>query len=389
MNTENCAFIDALEQFGVGYRTTHRSIVIETCPACQRKWKVWMFRPDERKGGGRTGGQCWRCGERFSSFSLLKSLGFDEDEVREALRIGKFSPDLQPETWRLPDFEPEWKEMKSLEKNLKEAVVPANYFRLCDWPDHPAAEYARKRGLVAPMTEYIFLDPLTNAVAFPVTCEGMLVGFQRRFVKPLNDKLKALTDSSVPKKYSFICAGEKEGNPIAVVEGPFDAVAAAWFGWYGVCTMGSTVAKSQAQELAQMALQTEQPVYLAFDQDVAGEQGARVLAKYLDAYGIPVKRVLPRDPHIKDLSELLEKNIETAIFPKVSQIKEAERYVTIMSDWAWDLPELPGLEFLGTAIAPTVDDVAPYRAKDKSITNDYHWQTFRYPERRAKVRRYQ
>jgi hypothetical protein len=387
VDLSNCAFIDALEQFGVGYRTTSRSIVIETCPACQKKWKVWMFRPDERKGGGRTGGQCWRCGERFSSFTLLTGLGFDEDDVRDALRIGRFSPDLEPESWRLPDFEPEWQEMKSLEKNLKEAEIPSGYFRICEWPEHPAAEYAAKRGLIAPMTEYTFLDPMTNSIAFPITHDGMLVGFQRRFVKPINPKMKVITDANAPRKHSFICMGEPTG-PIAIVEGPFDAVAAAWFGWYGVATLGSQVAKTQAQEIAQMALKTGQPIYLAFDNDLAGEQGCRLLAKYLDAYGLSFKRVLPINNNIKDLGELLEKSIETAIFPKVNPIKETHRYVRIIDDWAWDLPELQGLEFLGTAIAPSKEEVAPYRARDKKITNDYNWQTFRYPERRSKVRRY-
>ncbi len=387
MEIDHCAFVDALEQFGVGYRTTTRSIVIETCPACQKKWKVWMFRPDERKGGGRTGGQCWRCGERFSSYTLLISLGFDEDDVREALRIGRHSPDLQPDEWRIPDFEPEWADMKALGLNLKEAEIPSNYFRVCEWPEHPAAEYAARRGLVAPMSEYVFIDPMTNAVAFPITHDGMLVGFQRRFVKPLNPKLKTITDANAPRKHSFICMGEPNA-PIAVVEGPFDAVAAAWFGWYGVSTLGSQVAKTQAQEIAQMALKTKQPVYLAFDQDLAGEKGARVLAKYLDAYGITFQRVLPLDPQINDLGELLEKSIETAIFPKVSVIKELHRYVRIIEDWAWDLPELPGLEFLGTAIAPSKEQVKPYRERDKSITNNYQWQTFRYPERKAKVRKF-
>jgi hypothetical protein len=387
MNQEHCAFIDALEQFGVGYKTTSRSIVIETCPACLKKWKVWMFRPDERKGGGRTGGQCWRCGTRFSSYTLLKELGFDEDDVREALRIGKFSPDLQPESWRLPDFEPEWKDMKDLEKNLKEVPIPSNYFRVCDWPDHPAAEYAKSRGITAPVSEYTFIDPLTNAVAFPITHEGMLVGFQRRFIKPLTDRLKTITDASAPRKYSFICMGEPTG-PIAIVEGPFDAVAAAWFGWYGVATLGSVVSKSQAQEIAQMALKTGQPVYLAFDQDLAGEEGCRLLAKYLDAYGVKFKRVLPLNPEFKDLSELLVKHVETSLFPAVSIFKEQHRYLKILDNWAWDLPELPGLEFLGTTIAPKQEEVWPYRQQDKTITNDYNWQTFRYPKKKSKVRRY-
>jgi DNA primase len=173
--------------------------------------------------------------------------------------------------------------------------------------------------------------------------------------------------------------GEPTG-PIAIVEGPFDAVAAAWFGWYGVATLGSQVAKTQAQEIAQMALKTGQPIYLAFDNDLAGEQGCRLLAKYLDAYGLSFKRVLPVNNNIKDLGELLEQSIETAIFPKVNPIKEIHRYVRIIDDWAWDLPELQGLEFLGTAIAPSKEEVAPYRARDKKITNDYNWQTFRYSQ---------
>jgi DNA primase len=121
-----------------------------------------------------------------------------------------------------------------------------------------------------------------------------LVGFQKRFISS-DAKIKVHTDANLPKAHTFIKFGHIN-NPICVVEGPFDAVAAVWYGYYGVATMGAQISSSQAKQIAMMAMEqnpNNPVIYIGLDPDEAGENGACKLARFLDFYGVKYERVVP------------------------------------------------------------------------------------------------
>lgn len=338
------ALAQVFEEFGIEFRTNARSFILKDCPSCGRSSNtVWMFRPEE-EDSTRTGGQCWVCGTRFSTYSYIVEFGHEAREVRRALGIGRHSPDLSPESWVLPDF--------SIDKNTQldeslvqaDAYIPEHYHKIWDWPNHPASKYARGRGLIGVLGRSAWIDPFTNSVAFSIESQGVHVGFQKRFVDP-NAFLKTKTDGNIPRARSFIKFGTLE-QPVCVVEGPFDAVAACWFGYYGLCTMGAAITRTQAQEIAMLAYNQcpENPrVYIGLDDDDAGERGARFLARLLDSYGIGFVRLLPEKGY-KDFNEALVEGSGLNLFEQ-EEILNIDGLVREKDEWHWSVPSLDGFRY--------------------------------------------
>jgi hypothetical protein len=384
----------ALNSCGIAHRVNRRSIIIKECPSCHKQWKLWMFRPDPNKGGGMTGGQCWRCGTSFSSFTLLQKMtSLSNEKIAALISPNKrYTPDLEKtDIWELPDFFLS-EELRDLEENIKEIDIPKNFMTVDSYREHPASIYARKRGIIPPYDSSIFIDPLTASVAFPILCQDFLVGFQRRFIAPLNPNLRMKTDSGVPRASSFIFVGEPSSN-ICVVEGPFDAVAAAWFGFYAIATMGKEITRAQAQEIASYAIQHAVPgispvVHIGLDSDSAGEEGARTLARYLNAYGIPFCRVFPEDPGIKDFNDLLLRIVNPLEMTEAIQI-DPRGIVRFKRDWGWDLPIIGDVDFY-KFISATTDKkiIESARSWDNTITNKYTWKDVRDEKTKKKIRQF-
>lgn len=384
----------ALNACGISHKVNKRSIIIKDCPVCHKQWKIWMFRPDPNKGGGMTGGQCWRCGTSFSSFTLLQQMtDLSNAKIASLIAPDKvYSPDLErTDIWELPDFFLS-EELRDLEDNIKEIDIPSNLMTVASYREHPAAIYARKRGIIPPYDESIFIDPLTASVAFPILCQDYLVGFQRRYVAPLDPKFRMRTDSGVPRASSFIFAGKPSSN-ICVVEGPFDAIAAAWFGFYAIATMGKEITRAQAQEIASYAIQNSKDgisplVHIGLDSDSAGEEGARTLARYLNAYGIPFCRVFPEDPGIKDFNDLLLKIVNPLEMAEAITI-DPRGIIRFKRDWGWDLPMIGDVDFYKFISAATDKKIIESaRSWDDTITNKYTWKTVNEEKTRRKIRQF-
>jgi 5S rRNA maturation endonuclease (ribonuclease M5) len=371
-------FQAALIECGIDYKTTRRSIIIKECPSCGKQWKLWMLRPDPIKHGGRTGGQCWRCGEKFSSYSLLVACGVEERRARKILGIGARSPDLSPESWQIEDFGSAQEIIKT-EQIFEEVKIPIHLVKIADWDTHPASKYAARRGLIKPLSESCFINPLHNAVSFPILYEDKLAGFQHRYVAPSDPNFRMKTDPGVPRGSSFIFFGNEE-DPPCIVEGPFDAVAAAWFGFYGVATMGKEITRAQAQEIASMTTRSkERMVYIALDSDEAGEQGASSLARYLDTFGVPFKRLLTGSD-AKDLNERLCQILDPTTYKEIGLL-DRDTYLTVNPDWAWDLMFLGELDFTQTRAAYTERKALPTfidsEKDDLKFVSRYSWKQIR------------
>jgi hypothetical protein len=92
---------------------------------------------------------------------------------------------------------------------------------------------------------------------------------------------------------AFLTAGADEADPVAIVEGPFDALAMADGGpaWLGTPAIACTRASLPPWLLACVLDRT---VIVAFDADDAGDRGADVAIAALHGAGAIVARVRPR-----------------------------------------------------------------------------------------------
>lgn len=269
----------ALDEIGVKHRRSGVSLVAQDCPACgSNEFKV-HFRAEEDKEV--LFGRCYagRCQENYSSFKYLLLSDLEYDEVcrihgRDPVRaLGGLSPDVD-ELLGMVSKEPA---RPSLPDPTQESEICdiSSFFKLADWPEHPASQYAISRG-ARPEHESVMIDPETNAVVFIVRDDRKLAGYQKRFVNPVSPHLKTKSSFGFEKTKNIL-QFPRDGAKILICEGPFTAIAAWHFGYHAICTFGSAVSEEQIKIVVELAEKLKQPVGVAFDLDEAGRKGfARV-----------------------------------------------------------------------------------------------------------------
>lgn len=267
----------ALDEIGVKHHRIGRSLVIQDCPACgSNSFKVHL-RMEEDESAKVLFGRCYagRCQENYSSFKYLLLSDVDYGEVarvhgRDPLAaLGGLSPDVD-ELMGMVSKEPVPAPMPDPNQETEECDI-SKFFKLADWPDHPAGQYAISRG-AALEHESVMIDPESNAVVFVVRDGRKLAGYQKRFVQPVAPHLKTKSSFGFEKTKNILCF-PRDNAKILVCEGPFTAIAAWHFGYYAVCTFGSAVSNEQLKKIAELAEKLQQPVGVAFDLDEAGQKG--------------------------------------------------------------------------------------------------------------------
>lgn len=291
--TEN-AIGQLLDKYAIDYKVNRRSFILKFCPSCGKsKYSVWLLKPEDDET--KVYGQCWVCGAKFSILKYLTDCGV---ESYKKLKSELFGRQISKPNAGMFDLDipmpntPINQKHESLK--LNHYSIPGTFHKVYDWPSNPASIYARKRGVIGDLQHEVYIDPFARAVAFPIYCFDTLVGFQKRFISS-DAKIKVHTDANLPKAHAFIRFGEIN-RPICVVEGPFDAIAAVWYGYYGLATMGAQISASQARQIAMMAMEQDPNnpiVYIGLDPDEAGENGSCKLARFLDFYGIKYERITP------------------------------------------------------------------------------------------------
>jgi hypothetical protein len=331
---------EALHTEGFRYKTNSRSIITD-CPSCGKAHKLWMIKAKTLTNPW-SNGQCWACGTTFNSFTLLEALGLEKARIKRLLGLlnkddityldnGMVMESLLPELLEqdIAEIEP-----------VPEIVMPKEFFTIDRWPAHMASQYAIGRGVMFPLWKQIYIDPLSNAVVFPVHYLGdTLVGYQKRYVKPAEGMPKTKTSANIPGHSSVMILRNKHKAPVVIVEGPFDAVAAYWFGFTAICCFGASVNMTKVQIAVTEALTNGQDcLYLGFDKDEAGEIGSVEAARCCDALDIGYKRVVPYRDDCKDFGEALAKARPISA-DKIITIP-LKGHIDIVAGWSGLLPVL-------------------------------------------------
>lgn len=313
MNQED--FTGALEDLGIRWREAGQSLVLQSCPACGSEHFKVHLRIERERDSEPFMGRCYagRCQENYSSFKYLLMSGMDYLEVarihgRDPMAaLGGLSPDVD----ELIGLVSKEERVPEVREYVPEVDI-SGFFRLGDWLEHPAAVYALRRG-ARPEHECVMIDPAANAVVFVVRDGGKAVGYQKRFVQPISPKLKTKSSDGFDKTGNLLHF-PLDGAKIVVCEGPFTAIAAWHFGYYALCTFGSSVSEEQIKKIVELADRLKQPVGVAFDLDDAGRKGlARIRSGmfWQDMGCFKVVVDAPDLPEGFDLSNAFEKGMKT------------------------------------------------------------------------------
>lgn len=290
------SFKDALDELGIGYKESGVSLEVETCPECETGSYRVLFRvhgvdEDEAQFFGR----CLRgsCLQGYSSFSYLKKSGMALSRVRKAhgqdpdSNLRGLSPPEPSNTLDMHISRP-----IKIEENTPQELDLSDFFPIWSWPDHPASLYAIKRGYCEEFKDSILIDSKTNGVVFLVN-EGLkTVGYQTRFLNPISKHMKTKTSAGFSKS-NKIMHFPKDGADILVCEGPFTALSAWHYGYYGVCTFGSSVSKTQIKLIADLADKLNVGVGYALEDDEAGRKGFNSLRAGLFWLGKSLFQIKP------------------------------------------------------------------------------------------------
>lgn len=352
-------FEQALDFLEVQYFQNRKSIILKTCHNCGNdKYKVWMFRPEQSNtdpNGSRANGSCWVCGFKYSGFKYLLNYA-PAEKVRELLGIEDFKiKHFDGSEGLIESFDAF---LESVDETLNSKMfkpvkqeedcgieLPSHYLRVSESRNSPEGLYARRRGVIGSLQNQVFIDENNKSVVFPLWSKTeTLVGFQERYLvaKTFKDKLsgkeisiKCKTSGGVQKSKGTIICGDTS-DPICITEGPFDAVAAVWYGYCGVATMGASCSRDQLALILSYVNENKKPLYIGYDTDKAGEIGAKKLAMMCDAVGVSFTRLVPFAVG-EDFGSMLEKHsgLNISIQDKIVKLKGMVREVY---DWRWDIP---------------------------------------------------
>jgi hypothetical protein len=265
-------FIDFLISNSVPHKTTYQSIILSNCPGCgTSKDKIYLFK--ERLGDhGPFHGKCMKCDEKINSHKYLTYIGFSR-EVVNALHgnvIDDFKIGMMP---MLDIFGKNEEKLPNISEPAPEVedVDISNFVKITDYPNHPASLYAKRRGWSDTQADDILIDYYSMAVVFVIRENGKVVGFQRRFINPVDPADKVRSSRGFQKR-RFVIEYPNQGD-ICVCEGPFTGLSAWHFGYHAIVTFGANVGELQLDKMSEIANKSGKNVAIAFDLDDAGRKG--------------------------------------------------------------------------------------------------------------------
>lgn len=290
------SFKEALDELGIGYKESGVSLEVETCPECESGSYRVLFRvhgvdEDETQFFGR----CLRgsCLQGYSSFSYLKKSGMPIAQIRQAhgqdpdSNYRKMTPEKVDSSLDL--------HLGNRLKAAEEANVEvdtSHFHPVWAMPTHPASIYAVKRGYCDEFKDIMMIDMEANGVVFLINEGQKTVGYQTRYLNPLNKHMKTKTSAGFSKS-NKIMHFPREKADLLICEGPFTALSAWHYGYYGVCTFGSSISKAQIELIAALADRLGVGVGYALEDDEAGRKGFAALRSGLHWKGKSLFKVVP------------------------------------------------------------------------------------------------
>jgi hypothetical protein len=194
------------------------------------------------------------------------------------------------------------KNLKTEEVKIVTKFDGSQFIGLKAIPNNPITKYAVSRGVNLEAHGGVIKACMdTNAVVF--LCGE--VGWQKRFIKPNNPKVKTLTMPGFDAHDNIIVL-ENGSKDVWICEGPFTAVAAWNYGFTGICTFGAGISSQQLEKIKEISLDKGIKIGICFDMDEAGDKGVNKILKFFYGYDDMIYRVVPEEGN--DLSESWEKS---------------------------------------------------------------------------------
>lgn len=274
--------VDLCMRHGLDVAYVSQRFRFKHCPTCgSDKWKLWLY--DKTCAGS-----CFRCHTAYNLFSLFKAHDLPVTEVAKTVGVTIKSDAELEEVFDLKEETEEKTEKKATELPL--ALAKNRYFRIDEWPRHPAAKYAVSRGVHPDLYDRILIDVELNAVCFLVFENEKAVGYQLRYVRPVREKTYTAKDFLIGE---HLLEYRRDDGELFVCEGPFNAATAYSWGHTGLCTFGSRITATQIDKLCAIATNRNKPLCCAFDMDDSGWHAFLQVKDVATARGIDVRKVEP------------------------------------------------------------------------------------------------
>ena len=284
-------FTDFLTANGFVFKDNGRSIILQNCPECGNSaWKIW-FSQDMPESNDRLLGKCFKCNRGWSSISYLLECDIEKKEVFDLHEINR----IAGENEELALGKLGALDAAKVEKKEAPTFTLDDFVPMADCIQSYHAKYAISRGVPPALYKDIYIDFKGGGIVFPVIENGKVMGYQKRLLKPADPSRKAHTPFGF-EKANYLLEYPNVGD-IAVCEGPFTAISAYVFGFYGVCTFGAGVTGQQLDKIAKIAITTGKKVAIGYDLDKSGLTGLYRAKNVLERKGIEVYRIIPDIPN--------------------------------------------------------------------------------------------
>jgi DNA primase len=243
-------------------------------------------------------GDLWHCfgncGRGGDAISLIKAItGLDNVGVRNWY-AEHFLDRLSAQRPETDTTEPEAAaETEPSDKNDGDELEPLSFY--LDLSAEAAREYLESRGISVETAEYFGVGYAKRGMMKGRVCFPIYRPNGEDDENPCAYCGRAVSDEVEPKYlwpkdfkkskilFGLIQATDEDDpyHPLAVVEGPFSVLALNQHGIPAVCTLGAQMSAEQAARIAA----TGRPVWICYDPDEAGLEGARKAKEMLGEAG--------------------------------------------------------------------------------------------------------
>ena len=313
MKAELESFKESLNSLGVQCFESGVSLCVQHCPKCGRdKFKV-LFRivgVNSAPFFGRC--QSGSCQTNYSTISYLMALGLNKGQALAAHGMNpnailqEMVDDTSIEGIINVSHIPSKKQPEEVDNDV------SGFFDINDMLESSVSKYAISRGYVTDFKDIIKIDISTDAVVFVIrNDDGGVIGYQRRFLNPLSPAFKTKTSKGMEKTLHLL--EFKQDKPLMICEGPFTALSAWHFGFHGVCTFGSGISQTQLENIEKINNFNE--IYVAVENDEAGEKFFKKISSYFYWKNIPVYKAISPEG---DLNDAWKNNLKIIIEKKDS-----------------------------------------------------------------------